>query len=228
MPRLMTCAAGMMVLSWMASSTTSGVAQQPRTASPQQIDLAERLSAGKLRVVNRDVAPVQGTRGIHLSEREGNGVAWIEGTEFGLGTIELEIRGRDLFQRSFVGVAFHRRDDEAYEAVYLRPFNFRSTDPVRHMHAVQYVAIPDYDWPLLREKFPEEFENPVDPTIEPTGWVPVRVVVETSRIQIYVGRVPSPTLEVRRLGAHDRGMVGLWAGNGSDGDFANLRITTGK
>jgi hypothetical protein len=225
MPRL-TIGACLLVLSWLPGATSTVVAQQPRVSASLQIDLAERLSAKKLHVVNRDVSPVQGTRGIHLSERQGNGIAWVEGTEFGQGTIELEIRGRDLFQRSFVGVAFHRRDDETYEAVYLRPFNFRSTDPIRHMHAVQYVAVPDNDWPILREKFPEEFENPVDPSIEPTGWVPLRVVVTAARIQIYVGKVQSPTLEVRTLGAHNRGMVGLWAGNGSDGDFANLRITS--
>lgn len=86
--------------------------------------------------------------------------------------------------KSFVGIAFHRRDDSTYDAVYLRPFNFRATDPTRHMHAVQFISVPDYDWPRLRQDSPEEFED-----------------------------------------AHDRGMVGLWTGNGSDGDFANLRIT---
>ena len=35
-------------------------------------------------------------------------------------------------------------------------------------------------------------------------------------------------LEVRKLGSLDRGAVGLWVGNGSDGDFANLRITPAK
>ena len=37
-----------------------------------------------------------------------------------------------------------------------------------------------------------------------------------------------PTLEVRKLGSLDRGVVGLWVGNNSDGDFANLRITAMK
>jgi hypothetical protein len=49
--------------------------------------------------------------------------------------------------------------------------------------------------------------------------------VKGKTIQIYVGSVQSPTLEVRKLGKDDRGAVGLWVGNGSDGDFANLRIT---
>jgi hypothetical protein len=213
-------------LSWMYASTPAGgAAQEPRPAAVQQIDLAERLSAGKLRVVNREVTPIQGTRGVHLSERPGTGIAWVEGSEFGQGVIELDVRGRDVFQRSFVGVAFHRRDDNTYEAVYLRPFNFRSTDPIRHMHAVQYIAVPDYNFQKLRADFPEEFENPVDPSVDPAAWVRLRIVVKGQAVQIYVGQAASPTLEVRKLGTLDRGMVGLWADNGSDGDFANLRIT---
>jgi hypothetical protein len=190
-----------------------------------QVDLAERFAAGKLRAVNRELAAVQGTRGVHLSAGAGNGIAWLDGSEFSQGTIELDIRGKDVYQQSFVGVAFHRRDDAHYEAVYLRPFNFRATDPVRHMHAVQYIAVPDYDWPKLREDFPEEFENPVDRSIDPTGWVRLRVVVSARAIQIYVGQAAAPALEVRKLGSYGRGAIGLWVGNTSDGDFANLRFT---
>ena len=112
--------------------------------------------------------------------------------------------------------------------VYLRPFNFRAEDPTRHQHAVQYIALPDYDWPRLRKEFPEEFENPVDASVSPTDWVPLRLVVKGQTIQIFVGAIKAPTLEVHELGTHQSGMVGLWAGNNSDGDFANLKITPGK
>jgi hypothetical protein len=209
------------------SGTPSATALQ--AAATQTIDLAAQLKAGKLRAVNREVtAQAERPGAVHLSEKDGNGVAWVEGTDFALGTIELDIKGRDVMQRSFVGVAFHRKDDNSYDGVYLRPFNFRSTDPARHQHAVQYIALPDYDWPRLRKEFPEEFENPVDASLEPTGWSAVKVVVKEKTIDIFVGGVKAPTLEVRRLGTNDRGAVGLWAGNGSDGDYANLRITPAK
>lgn len=192
----------------------------------QRVNLAERLAAGTLRVVNREATRLQDTPGgIHVSESAGNGVVWVEGTDFGEGTIEVDIRGRDVLQRSFVGIAFHGKADNTYESVYLRPFNFRATDPDRHQHAVQYIASPDFDWPRLRKEFPEEFENPVDASIAPTGWVPLRVVVRSKTVQIFVGPATTPTLDVRKLGSLDRGLVGLWVGNGSDGDFANLRIT---
>jgi hypothetical protein len=203
-------------------------APAPQAGAAQRIDLAERLAAGKLRAVNRDVTKLQDRGGVHVSEKPSNGVIWIDGSDFGEGTIEVDIRGRDVLQRSFVGIAFHGSDDKTYESVYLRPFNFRAEDPIRHQHAVQYMESPDYDWPRLRQEFPEEFENPVDQSIAPTDWVPLRVVVKGKTIQIYVGTGTSPALEARKLGQLDRGSVGLWTGNNSDGDFANLRITPVK
>jgi hypothetical protein len=201
----------------------------PQAAATQTIDLAAQLKAGKLRAVNREMTPSTARPdAIHLSEKEGNGVAWVGGTDFALGTIEVDIKGRDLQGRSFVGIAFHRKDDNSYDCVYLRPFNFRATDPARKQHAVQYIALPDYDWPRLRKEFPEEFENPVDASLEPTGWTPLKVVVNAKNIQIFAGAVKEPTLEVRRLGTNESGAVGLWAGNGADGDYANLRITPAK
>jgi hypothetical protein len=223
---LMTCAVAAAPRS--GADAAAGAAQAGQSAGVLKIDLAERLAAGKLKAMNRDVTKGQERNGVHLSEREGNGVVWIEGTDFSEGTIEVDIRGRDMPQRSFVGIAFHAKDDKTYESVYLRPFNFRTDDATRHQHAVQYISLPEYDWQRLRKEFPEEFENPVDASVAPTDWVPLRVVVKGRTIQVYVGTVKSPTLEVRKLGQEDRGMVGLWAGNNSDGDFANLRITPTK
>jgi hypothetical protein len=230
MRRLMICTTTASVFLLVSSAPPPTAAQQaPQVGAPQRIDLAEQLNARRLRAVNRDVSTLQGSpSGVHVTEREGPGVVWFEGSNFIEGTIEVDVRGRDVLQRSFLGVAFHRKDDNAYEAVYLRPFNFRATDPARHQHAVQYVAVPSYDWPRLRQEFPEEFENPVDPSVPPTDWVALRVVVRGRTIQVYVGRVTAPTLEVRKLGSDDRGQIGLWVGNNSDGDFANLRITSMK
>jgi hypothetical protein len=200
-----------------------------QSTTAQAIDLAERLSAGKLRAVNREVSPLKGDRrGVHVSEKEGPGVVWIEGTDFSQGTIEVDARGRDVLQQSFLGVAFHRKDDNTYESVYLRPFNFRATDPERHQHAIQYMAVPDYDWPRLRKEFSNEFERPVDASLAPTDWVALRVVVTGSNVQVFAGPVKTATLEARKLGTTGAGQVGLWVGNNSDGDFANLRIAPAK
>jgi hypothetical protein len=184
--------------------------------------------ARTLRVVNREATKLSDRNGVRLSARSGNGVAWVEGTEFRSGTIEVDIRGREELQQTYVGIAFHRKNDTTYESVYLRPFNFRIADPVRRQHAVQYISLPKFDFQDLRDKFPEEFENPVDPSIDPTGWVRLRVVVGSSKVQIYIGSANEATLEVRRLDQRDGGQIGLWVGNVSGGDFANLIITPTK
>ena len=164
---------------------------------------------------------------MRLSAASGNGVAWVEGTDFQSGTIEVDVRGREFMGQTFVGVAFHRKDDNTYEAVYVRPFNFRASDPIRKQHAVQYITLPEFDYDRLRKDFPEEFENPVDASVGPTDWVKLRVVVGV-RVQIYVGAVSEAALEVRKLGQLYGGQVGLWVGNDSGGDFANLVVTPTK
>jgi hypothetical protein len=184
--------------------------------------------ARKLRIVNREITRIEDRNGVRLSPRLGNGVAWVEGTDFRSGTIEVDIRGREEMQQSYVGIAFHRKNDNTYEAVFLRPFNFRVADPVRRQHAVQYISLPKYDWSDLRRDFPEEFENPVHPSIGPTDWVRLRVVVDGSKVRVYVGSVNEVTLEVRKLGQLDGGQVGLFVGNVSGGDFANLAVTPSK
>src|SRR5436190_10812496 len=103
-----------------------------QSASPpeQRIDLAAQLAAGTLRVVNRNASKVADRPdAVHLSAKADVGLAWIAGTDFGEGTIELDVRGKDVFQQSFVGIAFHGKNDTTYESVYVRPFNFRATDP---------------------------------------------------------------------------------------------------
>lgn len=192
----------------------------------QTFDLPALLSAGKLRAVNRQVALLSqpGRAGVHVAQNANSGVIWIDGSDVAEGTITVDVRGKDVPQQSFLGVAFHRKDDNTYEAVYLRPFNFRAAEPNRQ-HAIQYMVVPEFDWPVLRQRFPEEFENPVDPSISPTDWVTLRVVIKGQRVQIFVGPGAAPSLEVRKLGTLDRGQIGLWVGNNSDGDFSNLKIT---
>jgi len=98
--------------------------------------------------------------GLRLSEGADNGVAYLQGIELGNGTIELDIRGKDVQQQSFVGVAFHGVDDTTYDAVYFRPFNFRTDDQARRKRAVQYVSHPTYPWQKLRAEHPRSTSSP--------------------------------------------------------------------
>ena len=92
------------------------------------------LANKQLDVQNREASPLQiaGKTGIKLTARENDGVAWLNGVTFSNGVIELDIKGKDVLQQSFVGVAFHGTDiAPTKDVIYFRPFNFRAADPVR-------------------------------------------------------------------------------------------------
>ena len=215
--------ANLAIVAALGVCTASGLAAQQKTVEP---DLPTLVQHQGLQVFNRSVtALTDGARkGLHLSENPGEGVAYVPGVAFDNGTIELDIRGKDVLQQSFVGLAFHGVDGTTYEAIYFRPFNFRTTDPARRVHAVQYIAQPTYPWDRLRAEHPGVYEQPVNPVPDPNGWFPVRVVVAGSRVSVFVGEAKEPSLVVQRLSEGTKGLVGLWVGNNSGGDFASLRI----
>lgn len=85
--------------------------------------------------------------------------------------------------------------------------------------------MPSFDFKRLRADFPEEFENPVAAALEPTDWLRLRVVVAAGSVRVHPGLGAEVTLRVRKLGQLEDGAVGLWVGNQSGGDFANLVVT---
>ncbi len=151
-------------------------------------------------VFNRSISSFSdGSRkGVRLDERPGDGVAYLRGVEFSNGTIECDIKGKDVQGQSFVGIAFHGVDSTTYDAIYFRPFNFKTPDPARHGHAVQYISHPTYPWQKLRAERPE--------------------------VSVFVGDAKEPSLVVNQLSDRTKGRVGLWVGNSSGGDFADLKI----
>ena len=178
------------------------------------------------RTANRSHSIVQenGRPVVRLDAKEGDGMAILEGAPFIEGTIELDVRGEDVQQQSFVGVAFGVQNDSTYEGVYMRPFNFRTPDTARAKRAVQYISQPTYPWPRLRQESPGKYEQPVRPVPDPTGWVPLRLVVTRTQVTVYANGGDEPDLVVTRLGDVKPGPVAFWVGNNSRGDFANLRI----
>ena len=191
-------------------------------------DLFNLAENNKLEVFNRKVSTFteNDKKGIRFSKNENDGVAWLNGVEFSNGTVELDIQGKDIFQQSFVGIAFHGTDNKTFDAVYFRPFNFQSTDLVRKIHAVQYVAYPDYPWQILREKFNGKFEKAVIPSPNGTEWFHVKITIKYPMVTVFVNGSSEPSLTIEKLNNRKTGKIGLWVGNNSDGDFANLQITS--
>ncbi len=186
------------------------------------------LQIEKLESNNRDFSILKDDKGksyIQVKGRPNAGVVWIKDILFETGTIEFEVRGKDVLKESFVGLAFHGTDDTTYQALYFRPFNFRAKDPIRKKHAVQYIALPDSDWPYLREEFPDIYEAPMPTEIDPNDWFSVKIVVTKDSITTYVNSGQIPVIMIKSLHKVSSGKIGFWTGNDSDGDFANLKIT---
>lgn len=152
-----------------------------------------------------------------------DGVLWLKGVNFKTGTIDVDLRGRDVFQQSFLGIAFHGIDTTTNDVVYFRPFNFQATDTLRRKHTVQYISEPDFPWDKLRKEFPLVYENEVNPFPQATAWFHARIVVGTDDITVYVDHSNKPSLRVKKLNNRQSGLLGLWS-SGLPGDFANLEI----
>ena len=176
-------------------------------------------------VFNREVSFENGT--VHLNAKENDGVLWLSDISFRNGVIELDIKGRNAPGQSFVGMAFHGKDNEAYDVIYFRPFNFKN--PERKKHAIQYISLPKYDWSTLRQTFPGKYENEMKPVLENVEeWFHARIVVNHPQVKVYVNGSGEPALEVDQISDTKQGKVGFWVGNGSEGWFRNLKITDGK
>jgi hypothetical protein len=207
-----------------------GLSLVPRTSAqtqPIRPDLGELADRTRLLLFNRHAGRLdEGARtGVRLNAASGEGVAFIPGSNFTYGAIALDVRGKDVPQQSFVGVAFHGVDGAVHDAIYFRPFNFQATDPVSRSHAVQYHSMPAYAWQKLRSEKPGAYEAAVSPVPDPNDWFRVRVTIEDPKVAVYVGDSPTPCLTVDLLNTRRQGLIGLWVGNNSGGDFANLVVS---
>ncbi len=162
--------------------------------------------------------------------RTGDAIVVLRGTDFGNGSIELDLAahpapGAVAQARGFAGVAFRVAADASHlECFYLRPTNGRAADQLRRNHSAHYVSHPDYPWYRLREETPGRYESYVD--LVPGEWTNVRVEVEGSKAQLFVNGAEQPSLIVNDLKLGDaRGAVALWIGLGTEAYFSNLVIS---
>lgn len=160
---------------------------------------------------------------IHLINISGKtAFLWEKNVHFKNGIIELDIKGKDARGESFVGVAFHALNNETYDAIYFRPFNFR--DAEKKDRAVQYVSLPEYDWDLLREQWPGKYEHAIVPDTNPNDWFHIKIIIHYPGIKVYVNGSLIPTLEVIQRNKREGDQFGLWI-DGNDGWFKNVTIT---
>jgi hypothetical protein len=155
--------------------------------------------------------------------------AVVNGAVFQNGTIEVEVAGQPFEgaspeARGYIGIAFRLQEDGQFEYIYLRPTNGRVDDQVRRNHSTQYASFPAFPFTRLRREAPEKYESYVD--LEPGVWTRYRIEVEGSKARLYVHGAAQPCLIINDLKLDPRpGGVALWVGPGTEGYFANLKIT---
>lgn len=204
----------------------SGLALAPEVIGQQQTiepDLTALIDGKVLSVVNCCLSGFKdgAKNGVRLTV---DGVAYLTGVEFSNGAIEVEMRGKDVEQQCFIGVVFHGVDGKTYDAIYFRPFNFKTEDAAQRIRAVQYVAHPTYTSQKLRAEHPGKYEQALDPAPNPNDWFHARVVVESPKVSVFINDAKEPCLAVTQLSDRKKGLVGLFGGGAVGGDFANLKI----
>jgi hypothetical protein len=145
------------------------------------------------------------------------------------GAIEVDLAGQPAAgagsgARGFIGIAFRLQADGRYEYIYLRPTNGRADDQVRRNHSTQYGSHPDFDFARSRQEAPEKYESYVD--LQPGVWTKYRIEIEGRKARLFVNGAEQPCLIVNDMKLEPReGRVALWVGPGTEGYFANLKIT---
>ena len=195
--------------------------------SQDPIDLHAAAQQGNIEVYNRELSLIDepSHAGIRLSKAYGEGVAWLKGVEFSNGVIEFDVRGEDVKQHSFVGIAFHGANDSTFDAIYLRPFQFRATADSLRKRMIQYISLPEHTWRKLRAESPRVYESVIEPAPDPNAWVHMRIVVQGDTVSTYINGAMEPSLVVNKVTQLDAGHVGFYVADTSGGDFANITIT---
>jgi hypothetical protein len=194
----------------------------------QALDLTTLYKKGKLQIINREIKSVteNGKNLIQLSENKEEGLVWLPTKGFKNGKIIIRMRGKEVLQRSFVGVAFHGLNDSTYDAVYCRPFNFFAKDSVRKIHAIQYISHPQFTWKKLRDERNGVFEKEIINPPNSNDWFSMTIVVDKKSVKAFINQDAKPSLTVEKLTERSNGKLGIFMGDGSGGDFESITIET--
>lgn len=189
----------------------------------QNVNLAAVFQEQQIKAVNRTLTVYENDAGaLEMNAAQGDGLAVLKEFSFKTGSIEVELLGENNPGKSFIGIAFNIQDEETFEAIYFRPFNFVATEQSRKDHMVQYVNHPEYTWYKLREERTMEFENEIPAPPDPDIWFKATIKISEKSVEVFVDEKTDPVLKVERLATSESDRVGLWVGNGSSGRFRNL------
>lgn len=179
-----------------------------------------------LDLVNREIITIDEKEAstLALNAKEGGSMAVIKSINFDIGTIEVELKGENNPGKSFIGVAFNIQNDSTYEAIYFRPFNFKSDKSGNREHSIQYISPPQHTWESLRTNHEGEYEAAYPDPPSPDEWFGIRVKIDNANVYVYDKGSNTELLHVNRLEKQVSNKIGLWTGNNSKGVFKNMKI----
>lgn len=190
----------------------------------------------ELRSTQAQTTIYHGRRALKLTEKpaaSGQLLAIVRNRTLHNGTIDVDVAGTlsksaGESDRGFIGVAFRMQSDEAhYECIYIRPTNGRAQDQLRRNHSTEYESLPDWPWYRLRKESPGVYESYAD--MVESEWIHIRIVVRGAKAALYLGKAAQPCLLVNDLKLGDtQGAIALWGGSGTEGYFANLKVSAGE
>lgn len=190
-----------------------------------QISLSDEFKNKKIKAVNREITLYGENQGaVEMNAENSSGIGIIEDVKFENGSIEIELLGENNPGKSFIGIAFNIQDDQTYEAIYFRPFNFVAEEQIRKEHMVQYIFHPEFTWKKLREERTGEFENEISNPPNPDDWFKAIIHIKEKKVEVYVNDLSEPVLIVDRLTTTKSESIGIWTGYGSSGRFKNLKV----
>ncbi len=132
------------------------------------------------------------------------------------------MRGKNVVQKSFIGIIFHAQNNKTYDAVYCRPFNFFAADSVKKVHAIQYISHPIYTWKKLREDKNGQYEKEIVNPPNPKSWFKMILVVDNKNIKAFINDSKEASIDVQKISNFQKGKIGIFVGDNSDGDFKNI------
>lgn len=147
------------------------------------------------------------------------------------GTIEIKMLSQIMENspfpaaRGFIGIAFRvDKENENFDAIYLRPSNGRADDQLRRNHTIQYFSYPDNTFSRLRKEANGLYETYAD--IGLNEWIDVRIEFQDEKAVLYINNQKSPSFIVTKmLGTSKKGSIALWVEIGTIGYFKDLKVT---
>ncbi len=188
-----------------------------------EYNFADLFRSGQLIAKNRVITIEKDEDGefIRLGKAMVGSAVLLPADDFKRGKIEALVRGKDIFQGSFAGLAFHVQNDSIFDLVYCRPFNFQTSDSLRSIHMIQYAYFPKLDWQVLRVKYNGIYENGIANPPKADEWFKLTLDVDEKQVKAYINDSNTPTLVVEKLNQISIGKVGIF---GLNADFKSIKI----